>query len=252
MIEISHLHYRIGQSPILKDISLTLPEKGMTALIGPNGAGKSTLLSFISRLEPIQEGDIRIDGRSLATIDSREMAKTLAILTQYQDIQTRLTVHELLGFGRYPYHQGKPTEADEIVIDEMLERMELTALKGRYLNTLSGGQRQRALIAMTLCQSTKYLLLDEPLNNLDMYYARELMRTLKVYVEEKKIGVTMVVHDINMAAAWADHIVALKNGSVIREGSPGEVVTVNNMKDIFNMDVDVLDHRGKPLVVNCL
>ena len=252
MLDIKNLRYEIDGWEILRDINITLPDEGMTALIGPNGAGKSTLLSLVTRIEPMSGGEVTVDGRALHDIPPPEMAKKVAILTQHQDIQTRLTVRDLLSFGRYPYHQGRPKAEDDAVIDEMLDRMDLRKLADRYLSTLSGGQRQRALIAMTLCQSTKYIFLDEPLNNLDMYYARELMRTLDVYAREKHCSILMVIHDINMSAAWADRLIAIKGGRVVREGTPNEVVTVENMQTIFDMDVEVLTHKGKPLVVNCL
>lgn len=252
MIRIENVDWSIGEKALLKAINLTLPDSGITALIGPNGAGKSTLLSIMARLNPLQGGEIFIDEKPLKAYSARAMAKKLTILTQLNHIQARLTVNDLLLFGRYPIHQGRPNDNDRREVDAMLERFSLQAEKYRYLTTLSGGQLQRALIAMTLCQQTPYVLLDEPLNNLDMYHARELMRTLTSYVRQKGISVTMVVHDINMAAAWADRIVAIKDGRIVTEGTPQSVVTPANLKAIFNMDVDILMHKGKPLVVSSL
>ena len=250
MIEVKNLSHHIGQSPILKNINLTIPNGGITALVGANGAGKSTLLSLIARLNPIQSGQILLDNYNIATTDSRTIAQHLAILTQDNVIHSRITVQDLLMFGRYPHHQGKIQPLDHEIVAEALERFELLHLANRFLNELSGGQRQRALIAMTFCQKTSHVLLDEPLNNLDMFHARELMRLLRKLTDELALTTVMVVHDINMAAAYADHVVAMKQGQVLFSGCPDEVFTVPNIQAAFNMEVDVLDCKGKKLIVH--
>ena len=228
MIEVKNLSHKIGQSPILNNINLTIPNGGITALVGANGAGKSTLLSLIARLNPIH----------------------LAILTQDNVIHSRITVQDLLMFGRYPHHQGKIQSLDHEIVAEALERFELLHLANRFLNELSGGQRQRALIAMTFCQKTSHVLLDEPLNNLDMFHARELMRLLRKLTDELALTTVMVVHDINMAAAYADTIVAMKNGEIVMIGTPEEIITTEHLKNIFGLDAEVLKHQGKRLVVH--
>lgn len=250
MIDIKNISHKIGNTTILNNINLHIPNGGITALIGANGAGKSTLLSLIARLQNIQSGQIWLNNYNIAEADSRKIAQHLAILTQDNVIHSRITVQDLLMFGRYPHHQGKISEHDRQVVEKALQRFELDQLKDRFLNELSGGQRQRALIAMTFCQQTQHVLLDEPLNNLDIFHARELMRLLRKLTDELQLTTVMVVHDINMAAAYADTIVAMKNGEIIMTGSPEEIITPENLKTVFNLDAEVLEHNGKRLVVH--
>lgn len=247
MITIRNVSYRIGTRPILDNISLDIPEGGITALIGPNGAGKSTLLSFMARLQPLAHGNISYAGKDTPTA---ELACTLSILTQENSIMSRITVRDLLMFGRYPYHQGRPTAECRRIVNGAIEEFHLQDFADRYLTELSGGQRQRAMIAMVFCQRTDYVLLDEPLNNLDMYHARSLMQILRRLTDEHKRTTVVVLHDINQAAAYADHVVAMKNGQVAMQGKPDDIFTAANIKTLFDMDVSVLDHQSKKLIVH--
>ena len=250
MITICNVSFHIGGNPILNNVSLDIPEGGITALIGPNGAGKSTLLSFMARLRPLEQGSISYAGKDVSTTPTAELAKTLSILTQENSVMSRITVRDLLMFGRYPYHQGRPTPEDLAIVENALSEFKLNSFANRYLTELSGGQRQRAMIAMVFCQSTDYVLLDEPLNNLDMYHARALMQLLQRLTREHKRTTVVVLHDINQAAAYADHVVAMKNGQVAMTGAPNDIFTAENIKDLFDMDVDVLDYQGKKLVIH--
>ncbi|PJO79213.1 ABC transporter ATP-binding protein [Neisseria sp. CCUG17229] len=250
MIKIQNVSHKIGNNLILNDVSLDIPQGGITALIGPNGAGKSTLLSFMARLQPLTQGKISYNGQDITTTPTAELAKTLSILTQENSIMSRITVRDLLMFGRYPYHQGRPSEECKAIVEKALHRFQLESFANRYLTELSGGQRQRAMIAMVFCQSTDYVLLDEPLNNLDMYHARSLMQLLQHLTHEHQRTTVVVLHDINQAAAYADYVVAMKNGQVAMQGTPNDVFTKENILDLFDMDVDVLDYEGKKLVVH--
>lgn len=250
MIEIKNVSHKIGEQTILNNVSLNIPQGGITALIGANGAGKSTLLSFMARLQPLVSGSIAYNGRDLASTPTAEVAKILSILTQENSIHSRISVRDLLMFGRYPHHQGRPSEQDKDLVEHAIVRFQLEPLANRYLTELSGGQRQRALIAMVFCQSTEFVLLDEPLNNLDMYYARNLMQLLRHITQEHNRTTVVVLHDINQAAAYADHIVAMQKGEVKFQGTPEEVFTVENIKTLFDMDVDILDYKGKKLIVH--
>lgn len=247
MITIRNVSYRIGTRPILDNVSLDIPEGGITALIGPNGAGKSTLLSFMARLQPLAHGNISYAGKDTPTA---ELACTLSILTQENSIMSCITVRDLLMFGRYPYHQGRPTAECRRIVNGAIEEFHLQDFADRYLTELSGGQRQRAMIAMVFCQRTDYVLLDEPLNNLDMYHARSLMQILRRLTDEHKRTTVVVLHDINQAAAYADHVVAMKNGQVAMQGKPDDIFTAANIKTLFDMDVSVLDHQSKKLIVH--
>ena len=254
MIKITGISHHIGKQQILHDINLSLPSSQVIALIGPNGAGKSTLFSVMARLQPLQSGQVSFainnEERDIVRCDARTLSKTVAMLGQDNHVQGRLRVHELLMFGRYPYHQGQPTANDQQKVDEIIERFELQPLADRFLSTLSGGQRQRVLIAMIVCQDTPYLLLDEPLNNLDMYHAGRLMRELRELSHSQQKTVVIVLHDINQAAQFADTVVTMKDGQVQAIGRPVDVITQQTMKDLYNVDVTVLNHQGRPVIVD--
>ncbi|KAF0568350.1 Ferric vibriobactin, enterobactin transport system, ATP-binding protein [Psychrobacter nivimaris] len=254
MIKLNNISHHIGKQQILHDITLSLPTAQVIALIGPNGAGKSTLFSVMARLQPLQSGQVSFavdnEERDIVSCQARTLAKTVAMLGQDNHVQGRLRVHELLMFGRYPYHQGQPTADDQQKVQEILERFELEPLAERFLSTLSGGQRQRVLIAMIVCQDTPYLLLDEPLNNLDMYHAGRLMRELRQLSHNQQKTVVIVLHDINQAAQFADTVVTMKAGEVTAIGCPADVITKETMKDLYNVDVTVLSHQGRPVIVD--
>ena len=254
MIKLNNISHHIGKQQILHDITLSLPTAQVIALIGPNGAGKSTLFSVMARLQPLQSGQVSFavdnEERDIVSCQARTLAKTVAMLGQDNHVQGRLRVHELLMFGRYPYHQGQPTADDQQKVQEILERFELEPLAERFLSTLSGGQRQRVLIAMIVCQDTPYLLLDEPLNNLDMYHAGRLMRELRQLSHNQQKTVVIVLHDINQAAQFADTVVTMKAGEVTAVGCPADVITKETMKDLYNVDVTVLNHQGRPVIVD--
>ncbi|MGE6245561.1 ABC transporter ATP-binding protein [Psychrobacter proteolyticus] len=254
MIKLNNISHHIGKQQILHDITLSLPTAQVIALIGPNGAGKSTLFSVMARLQPLQSGQVSFavdnEERDIVSCQARTLAKTVAMLGQDNHVQGRLRVHELLMFGRYPYHQGQPTADDQQKVQEILERFELEPLAERFLSTLSGGQRQRVLIAMIVCQDTPCLLLDEPLNNLDMYHAGRLMRELRQLSHNQQKTVVIVLHDINQAAQFADTVVTMKAGKVTAVGCPADVITKETMKDLYNVDVTVLSHQGRPVIVD--
>ena len=256
MIKLNNISHHIGKQQILHDITLSLPTAQVIALIGPNGAGKSTLFSVMARLQPLQSGQVSFavdnEERDIVSCQARTLAKTVAMLGQDNHVQGRLRVHELLMFGRYPYHQGQPTADDQQKVQEILERFELEPLAERFLSTLSGGQRQRVLIAMIVCQDTPYLLLDEPLNNLDMYHAGRLMRELRQLSHNQQKTVVIVLHDINQAAQFADTVVTMKAGEVTAVGRPADVITQEMMKDLYNVDVTVLSHQGRPVIVDAV
>lgn len=248
MIEIDSVSHAIGTARILSDVSLTIPPGGVTALIGPNGAGKSTLLSLIARLEKIQTGSIRVNGLDVTRAPTAELARHLAIQRQDTVIATRLTVRQLVGFGRYPYHRGRAGPEDRARIDEAISALRLEPLADRFLDTLSGGQRQRALIAMSVAQDTGYLLLDEPLNNLDMAHARSLMELLRDLADSSGRTIVVVLHEVNYAAAHADRIVAMKSGRIAAEGPPGDLLTAETIGALYGTSVSVSRTDGRTMV----
>lgn len=249
MIEVENVNFDRGSACILSDINLKLPKGGITALVGPNGAGKSTLLALMARLLQLQSGAIRISGKSVATTPARDMARVVAILRQDPNLSSRLRVREMVGFGRFPFSRGRLTAQDHALIENAIQRFDLTSLQDRFMDTLSGGQRQRAMIAMTYCQAGEVMLLDEPLNNLDMYYARDLMRSLRLVADEGKT-IVVVLHDINQAAAHADRVVAMRNGRIVEDDATARVLKPEILEAVFGYPMDVIDAEGTPFVLH--
>ncbi|SFK97632.1 iron complex transport system ATP-binding protein [Pseudovibrio ascidiaceicola] len=252
MIEINGVSHNYGKSKILQNISLSIKESGITALIGPNGAGKSTLLSLMARLQPLQTGSIMFDGHSVSQTPTRELAKTLAILRQDNALSSRMSLRDLVGFGRYPHHKGRPTAKDHRAVEEALDYFDLQDMSGRFIDEVSGGQKQRALVAMAFCQETKYLLLDEPLNNLDMYYARSLMKRLREIADTGKRSFVIVLHDINYAGAYANEIIALKDGTLAIHGPPQDVLETNALQTLYSMKITVTQHQDQLVALHHL
>ena len=235
---------------VLDDVNLELPRGQVTALVGPNGAGKSTLLAAASRLLVPAGGQVLLDDLDIATAPPRDVARRLAVLRQESRIGSRLSVIDLVRFGRFPHSQGRLTAADHEIVERYLHEVELTALRDRFLDELSGGQRQRAFIAMVLAQETDFVFLDEPLNNLDMVHAVATMKLLRSAADDLGRTVVMVVHDVNVAAAFADEIVGMREGRIVATGSPREFVTPAVLRDVFGLDVAVHEIDGVPVALH--
>ncbi|MBU3033242.1 iron ABC transporter ATP-binding protein [Tritonibacter mobilis] len=249
MIEVQNLSHDIHGAPILRDISVTVPKGGVVALVGPNGAGKSTLLSLMARLIPRQQGRITVDELVVGESDDKDLARRLAILPQTVHAASRLTVRDLVGFGRYPYHRGRPTSDDRAMVEDGMRLFDLLPLAERSLDTLSGGQRQRAFVAMTYVQDTDYLLLDEPLNNLDLAASRALMARLRDLADNKDRTVIIVLHDINFATAYADRVLVMKEGRLCADGAPQDVITETLIQSVFETDAPLRTVEGRPVVM---
>lgn len=249
MISLKNISKKYAGNPVVEDVSLTLPTEKIIAFIGSNGAGKSTLLSIISRLINATEGEVLIDDRRVSDWNNRDLSRTLSILTQSLHCDIRLTVEDLVGFGRFPYTQGRLNDEDREIINEALEYTGIADLRGRFLDQLSGGQRQMAFVAMAIAQNTKYILLDEPLNNLDMRRSVAIMKLLRRLVEEKQKTILIVIHDINFVSVYADYVVALKNGKVQKIGPVNEVIVSDELKRIYDIDIDILDYKGHNICV---
>lgn len=249
MIEISHLNKSYQDKAVLHDINLTLSKGGITSIVGANGAGKSTLLSIISRLEQADSGTVHVDGLDVASIDSATLAQRLSILRQDNQLVSRLSVRDLVAFGRYPYSKGRLNTLDEEKIEQALTFLDLQNLQHRFLDQLSGGQRQRAFVAMVMAQDTDYVLLDEPLNNLDMQHSVAMMKLIRRLADELGRTIVLVIHDINYAAAYSDRIVALKDGRVVCHDAPQQVMQTPTLEHIFDTPVEVMTHQGQPLAV---
>lgn len=241
MIEVRNVSKQYGNKNVVENVSVKIAKGKITSFIGPNGAGKSTLLSMISRLLTKDQGEVLIEGQEIGQYKSNELAKKISILKQSNHITVRLTIRELVSFGRFPYSQGNLTKEDWKYVDEAIRYLELTDIQHKYLDQLSGGQRQRAYIAMVVAQNTEYVLLDEPLNNLDMKHSVQIMKVLRRLVDEMGKTVVIVIHDINFASVYSDYIVALKDGKVVKEGSTDEIIQPQTLKDVYDMDIHIED-----------
>ncbi|HEV2565781.1 MAG TPA: ABC transporter ATP-binding protein [Microvirga sp.] len=244
MIEISKVSKAYGETIVVRDVSLTLPRRGVTSIIGPNGAGKSTLLSMISRLLPMTAGTVTVDGLDVTQTPSDVLARRLSILRQDNRVSSRLTVRDLVEFGRYPYSKGRLTPEDRAHAARAIGYLDLEPLADRFLDELSGGQRQRAYVAMVLCQDTEYVLFDEPLNNLDMKHAVGMMKLLRRAADDLSKTIVLVLHDINFASCYSDYLVAMRDGAVLRHGTPAEIMTSEVIRAVYDMDVEIQEIRG--------
>ena len=244
MIEISKVSKAYGDAIVVRDVSLQLPRRGVTSIIGPNGAGKSTLLSMISRLLPMSAGTVTVDGLDVTRTPSDILARRLSILRQDNRVSSRLTVRDLVEFGRYPYSKGRLTAEDRAHAARAIGYLDLEPLADRFLDELSGGQRQRAYVAMVLCQDTDYVLFDEPLNNLDMKHAVGMMKLLRRAADDLGKTIVLVLHDINFASCYSDYLVAMRDGAVVHHGTPAEIMTGPVIRAVYDMDVEIQDVRG--------
>ncbi len=250
-LETNGIFYSFGPHEVLSNIEISVPKNKITVILGPNGCGKSTLLKGLSRLIKPQKGCVYLEGRDINAISSKEVAKKLSILPQSPTGPEGLSIWDLVCFGRYPHK--KPLEkfgiADELIVNTTLEKVGLYDLKGRSLDQLSGGQRQRAFIAMALAQETPLLLLDEPTAFLDMHYQFEILNLLRNLKEKDNKTILLVLHDLNMASLYGDHIILLKDGVVFKSGGPDEVLTKENLFEVFGIKaLPVLSEEGLQFV----
>ncbi|KPB04553.1 ABC transporter ATP-binding protein [Bacillus sp. CHD6a] len=230
-----------GERLIIKDLSIEIPDKQITTIIGSNGCGKSTLLKAITRIISHQSGAILLDGQEIAKENTKSLAKKMAILPQTPESVSGLTVGELVSYGRFPYQKGfgRLTKKDYEVIDWALEVTGTTEFKYRPVDALSGGQRQRVWIAMALAQETEIIFLDEPTTYLDMAHQLEVLELLQRLNREQERTIIMVLHDLNQAARFADYLIALKDGTIIKSGNCEEVITTEVLKKVFHIDADI-------------
>lgn len=245
MIELKNVSKKYGEKIVVSKVQMPITDHTLTAFIGPNGAGKSTLLSMIRCLIPKDIGEIYVDHNEIKTWKQSELAKKLSILKQTNGINLKLTVRELVNFGRFPYTKGNMQNRDDEKVTQALENLGLIALENEMIDTLSGGQLQRAYIAMVLAQDTDYILLDEPLNNLDMNYAVQIMKILRQLVDEANKTIVIVIHDINFAASYADEIVAMKDGRLFAKGKVDEIIQSDILSELYEMNVDICHIKGK-------
>ncbi|MDV2978493.1 UNVERIFIED_CONTAM: ATP-binding cassette domain-containing protein [Actinomycetes bacterium ARC8] len=249
MITLNSVSKQYSSTVSIGPVSLEIPTGGITALVGPNGAGKSTMLTMVGRLLGIDQGSIEVSGYDVSKTNSKDLAKIVSILRQENHFVTRLTVRQLVGFGRYPHSKGRLAQADEEIISRSIDFLDLGELEARYLDELSGGQRQRAYVAMVLAQDTDTVLLDEPLNNLDMKHSVVMMQHLQRAARELNRTIVIVLHDINFAGHYADYICAMKQGKVVHFGTPTQIMQDEILSEVFETPVNVVPGPNGPLAV---
>ena len=248
MITIDAVTKTHGALVAVDDVTLDI-RPGVTAIIGPNGAGKSTLLAAVGRLVGTDAGAIAVDGRDVARTRTREIARLLAILRQDNHLAIRLSVEDLVAYGRFPHGGSGRSAEDRVHVERAIALLDLEAVRTRFLDQLSGGQRQRAFVAMAIAQDTAHLLLDEPLNNLDPRHAVGLLRLVRELAAERGLTVVVVLHDINVAAQFADDVIAMRDGKVVHHGPVTEVVTEENLSALYETPARVVEVEGRRVVL---
>lgn len=249
MINITNVKKAYTDEVKIGPLNIEIPKAGLTSLIGPNGAGKSTTLLMIGRLLNMDEGQITVANMNVTEAKSEDLAKVLTILRQENHFVTRLTVRQLVGFGRFPYSKGRLTKEDEAIISKYIDFLGLTDLENRYLDELSGGQRQRAYVAMVLCQETEYVLLDEPLNNLDVARSVQMMEHLRHAANEFGRTIVAVLHDINFAAKYSDRICAMKDGKIAAFGTVDQIMNADLLTNIFETKIEIIKGPNGPVAI---
>ena len=248
-MNIKNLIKKYDGKTVVDSVSFEIPKGKVISMIGPNGAGKSTVMGMISRLIAKDAGIISFENKDLSKWKSKELSKRLAILTQHNNVQMKLTVRELVSFGRFPYSGSHLTAEDIEIIDKAIAYMELEEFEDRFIDELSGGQRQRAYIAMVIAQDTEYVLLDEPTNNLDIYHATNMMKTVRRLCDELGKTVILVLHELNYASFYSDYICAFLDGKIAKFGTVEEVITKETLSEIYKVDFEIMKIDGRPLTI---
>jgi iron complex transport system ATP-binding protein len=242
-----------GRAIVVRDLSFVIPRGVFTVLLGPNGSGKSTILRTLSGLLSPQHGAVLLDGLAIASLSSKEVARRIGVLSQGPTAPEGLTVRDLVQQGRYPHRSlfGRWTPQDDEACAEAMTLTGMDTFQDRPLDNLSGGERQRAWIAMALAQQTDILLLDEPTTFLDLAHQLEILDLIGDLVRERGKTVVAVLHDLNQAARYADHMVLLKAGNIVTTGRPADVMTASAIADVFGVDASIISDpvTGTPMCV---
>ncbi len=252
-LQTKNLHSGYEQKLILKDVNLSIPENKISIIIGSNGCGKSTLLKTMARLLKPTDGDVTLDGQFVYSIPSKKLARTLGLLPQSPIVPEGITVADLVGRGRFPHQTmfSSWSKKDYEAVADALEMMNIADFADLHIDELSGGQRQRVWIAMALAQQTDILFLDEPTTYLDITYQVEILDLLKDLNAKYGTTIVMVLHDINLSARYADYLFAIKDGQLIAEGSPNDIITSALIKETFNLNCHVINDpiSNTPLIL---
>ena len=260
MLTASNITFRVGSKVLISDISATFAPGRLHLIVGPNGAGKSTLVKVLARLLRPQAGTVGYEGVDVAQASEAELARRRAVLSQAIEIAFPLTVREVVMMGRYPHFSGRPGPTDERIVDEVMQHFDVTEFKDRYYQTLSGGERQRVNFARVLAQlwrddavdSCRYLFLDEPLTFLDIRHQIDFMKRIRSFTDDADVVTVGVVHDLNLAARFADQIVMLNGGRIVAHGTPSEVLTTERIEQVFGVEPMMVqtENAGIHLIFN--
>ena len=240
----NNITFRVGSKVLISDISAAFAPGGLHLLVGPNGAGKSTLVKVLARLLRPQTGSVEYEGADVGQAGEAELAKRRAVLSQAIEIAFPLTVREVVMMGRYPHFSGRPGPTDEYIVDEVMQHFDVVEFKHRYYQSLSGGERQRVNFARVLAQlwhhdsvdSCRYLFLDEPLTFLDIRHQIDFMKRIRSFTTGTKVVTVGVVHDLNLAARFADQILILNGGRIVANGTPSDVLTTERIRQVFGVE----------------
>jgi len=255
MIEASNITFRVGSRELISDTSVLFEPGKLHLIIGPNGAGKSTLIKVLARLLRPQAGTVSYEGNDITATGEADLAKRRAVLSQAVEVAFPLTVREVVMMGRYPHFGGRPGPVDEAIVDELMDFFDVTEFSDRNYQTLSGGERQRVNFARVLSQlwrsvdghddgHCRYLFLDEPLTFLDIRHQIEFMKKVREFSTAPNVVTVGVVHDLNLAARFADHIVLLSDGRVIANGTPSDVLTKELIREVFEVEPTFVPVEG--------
>jgi len=255
MFDLQDVGFSLNGRALLHPVSLQLPRGRTVGLIGHNGSGKSTLLKLLARQLTPSSGSLTLDGEDLASWKTQRYARQVAYLPQQLPAAEGMTVRELVGMGRYPWHGalGRYGQKDRDHVERALQLTGTDRFAEQLVDTLSGGERQRVWLAMLLAQDTRYLLLDEPTSALDIAHQVEVLQQIQALGRQLDLGIILVLHEINMAARYCDHLIALRAGRVLVEGSPAELMNGATLQAIYGIPMDVLPHPhdGTPLGFHC-
>ena len=250
-ISTKNLNISYGILDIVKDLNLDIPKGKITTIIGSNGCGKSTILKTIARIIQAKSGDIFVNNINIKEQSPKDLAKVMAVLPQSPQAPSGLTVEELIAYGRFPHQKGfgKMRKEDEDIVTWALQSTGIEEFRERPIEALSGGQRQRAWIAMAIAQQTEILILDEPTTYLDLAHQLEILKLLEELNKKQGTTIVMVIHELNNAARFADHMIGVKKGKVVCEGTAHEVMTKENLKELFNIDAEIVEdpRNNKPV-----